>query len=210
MWRLLVLNKLHREKGFNLIELLIIIIITGIATALGTPSLVNARRQDIANQAFNSVKGALVEVPVNANRLSGSCTVIISSTQVSSYLHVDDDNDPDTDSTDDDGTPGLDPRPTSDPKSCNLETINIDDSIVSVTSNSANPITYDFEGITNNLQTIWIARKDFNNNAVPDTAKCIVVSRFMIRTGVIKDATSIPLDTSSDNCRNPENDRYRP
>ncbi|MBF2056675.1 MAG: type II secretion system protein [Cyanobacterium sp. T60_A2020_053] len=209
MRRLIVLNKLSQEKGFNLIELLVITIIIGVATALGTPSLVGARRQEITNQAFNEIKGALIEAQVNANRLSGSCTVLISSTQVLSYLHVDDDSNPNTDSTDDDGTVGvLDPRPTSNPTSCTLETINIDDNVVSVTSTSGGVITYSFRGTTSDAQTIWIARKNFNGIALNDTAKCVVVSTIgMIRTGVVANSAN-PLTAT--NCSNPENDRYRP
>lgn len=193
MWCLLkVFSQLNKEKGFNLIEMLVIIIITGIATAIGTPSLVNARRQDITNQAFNQIKGALTEAQVNANRLSTDCTVTV-------------------------GTNGV----TGAPGGCLLQNVTYDDDIVSVTARELTPtptaltiptnLTVNFRGNFVNSGTpltdeiiIEIARKDFNGTALLTTGKCIVVNGSgMVRSGVY-DAS-----VADSNCRNPENDRYR-
>lgn len=179
MWRLVVLNQIFPEKGFNLIELLVILIIIGITAGLGTPSLVNSRRQDITNQVFNSVKGALIEVQVNANRLSQDCTVVVGADGVSAA-----------------------------PSACLLQSINYDSSIVSVTSTSGGSITYTFQGTTSDAQTFWVARKNFDGTTLNDTAKCVVVSTVgMIRTGIVANSAN-PLTAT--NCRNPENDLYRP
>ena len=201
----LLLNKQNQEKGVTLLEVILVSVIIGIMAAISIPNTLEEQRRQQVNETFNRVRGALVEAQVNANRLSGSCTVVISATEVSSYLHVDDDNDPDTDSTDDDFTAGLDPKPALDPKSCNLEIVNIDDSIVSITKTDfltpPTPITFSYTGTTGDSGTLWIKR---TGDTTGNTAKCIVVSSLgMIRTGIYNSA-------STGNCENLENKRYTP
>lgn len=176
MRRLIVLN----QKGFSLIELIVVFTIIGISAAISGPSWVNSRRQERVNEVFTRIRGALIEAQTNANRMSKTCSITITDTGVRL-----------TNSTTHQG--------------CLLENISFDSSVVSVTS-SAGPmpqdIAFTYRGRTSDSQTIEIARKDFSGNVLRATGKCIVISSVgMIRTGVY-DASA------SEKCRNPENDRY--
>lgn len=176
------LKKKDSEKGFTLIEIIAILVIIGIGSAIATPSLVNSQRQDRVNQAHSRIRSALVEAQINANRRSQPCTVIIG-----------------TSST------------TGNPAGCLLESIEYESDIVSITKrnssgdNFVDPpdnVTFTFQGRTNN-QTIWVARKDFDGNVIPGTAKCIVISNVgMIRTGIYD------TEATSADCSNPDNQRY--
>ncbi|MGY6528936.1 MAG: pilus assembly FimT family protein [Cyanobacterium sp.] len=95
------------QKGFTLVEIVAILVIVGISAAIGTPSLVNARRQDQVNQAHSRIRSTLVEAQINANRRSQDCTVNIG-----------------TSST------------TGSPSGCVLEVINYDPDVVNVTQTS--------------------------------------------------------------------------
>ena len=190
MLHLVVPSLKNQEKGFNLIEIAAILVIIGIAGAIGTPSLVNARRQDQVNQAHSRIRSTLVEAQINANRLSSSCTVTIGSLSPT------------------DPTKRLVTASPSSPSGCVLETIDYESSVVSVSrgsptsGNLPNDVTYTFRGTVEppGAQTIWVARKDFDGTVLQYTAKCIVVSPVgMIRTGIID---------SSGGCYNVENDRY--
>jgi len=160
MLHLVVPSLKNKEKGFNLIEIAAILVIIGIAGAIGAPSLVNSRRQEQVNQAHSRIRSTLVEAQINANRTSQLCTVNIGATSTT-------------------GTPA----------GCILEVINYPSDVVSVTAggftNAPTPIAYDFQGRTGQAQTIWVSRKDFDGSVLQDTGKCIVVSSVgMIRTGI--------------------------
>jgi len=181
--KIISLKNRSGEGGFNLIEIMAILVIIGIGSAIGTPSLINSQRQDQVNQAHSKIRSALVEAQINANRRSQPCTVTIGASSTS-------------------GLGG-----------CVLETITYESSVVSVSrgsptsGNLPNDVTYTFRGTVEltsppGTQTIWVARKDFDGSVLQDTAKCIVVSSVgMIRTGI--------YDASApSNCRNLENARY--
>ncbi|WP_324281494.1 type II secretion system protein [Cyanobacterium aponinum UTEX 3221] len=200
--KLLLNRHKNEEKGFNLLEVVLVSVIVGIMAAVSVPNLLEQQRQERVNEAFNKIRGALVEAQTNANRKSRSCTVVITTTQVSSYLHVDDDGDPYTPSEDDDDN-GLDPKPITNPESCTLENIAIDDSIVEMRSTASGGlpqnITFDFDGnlTKTTQQTIHLKRK----NAPNETGKCIVISNQLgtIRTGIYDSVIG---------CNNPENKKY--
>ncbi|MBE9221416.1 prepilin-type N-terminal cleavage/methylation domain-containing protein [Cyanobacterium stanieri LEGE 03274] len=186
MWHL-VANKFKNtdvQQGFTLIEIIAILVIIGIGSALATPSLINSRRQDQVNQAHRRIRSALVEAQVTANRLSRSCEIQFASTAITGSRII---------------------LPSGRVVSCLAENLRIDDSVVSISKDSPggslpNNISYSFQGGTANAQTIWVSRKDFNGNVIQNTARCIVVSPVgMIRTGIID---------SDGNCYNVENDRY--
>lgn len=182
----LLLNRQNREKGVTLLEVVLVSVIVGIMAAISVPNMLEEQRQQRVNEAFNRVRGALVEAQVNANRLSTSCTVRTNSDQV-----------------------------TGSPSGCVLEPFAIDTNIVSIREGSdfasatpaypspASPIetTFSFTGTTSNVNTIWIARTD---DMTGNTAKCIVISSIgMIRTGIYNSA-------SPSKCENLENKRYTP
>ena len=205
MLHLVVPSLKNKEKGFNLIEIAAILVIIGIAGAIGAPSLVNSRRQEQVNQAHSRIRSALVEAQINANRLSSRCQVRFGKPGESNVINgrlVDNDNE----LIDLEGNTVNEANSVS----CLLEEFSYPSDIVSLTrrnssgsnfSDSPQNVTFTFQGRTSN-QTIWVARKDFNGDILPETAKCIVISNVgMIRTGI--------YDTSApSNCRNIENDRY--
>ncbi|AFZ48771.1 hypothetical protein Cyast_2830 [Cyanobacterium stanieri PCC 7202] len=166
------------QQGFTLVEIVAILVIIGIGSAIATPSLINSRRQDQVNQAQSRIRSALVEAQINANRLSTSCEVTIGD-------------------TDPDNPTSSERLVTATPSGCLSESIRYDSDVVDVTQTS---ITYNFQGRTGNAQTIIVGRKNFNGTVIAETEKCIVVSSVgMIRTGI---------GDSADNCSNPENARY--
>lgn len=169
------LNK--NETGFSLIELLVVVIILGISAAVATPSLVGSFRQNQANQAFSQLVSALQTAQANANRLSLTCPVTVTNTQISST------------------TVG-----------CLQETVTIDSTIINVntspTSTTAftSTVNFNFNGepvqstaanapvITSPIN-LFVARK--NTSSVVDTsnANCVVISPGigLIRTGKYDD-----------------------
>lgn len=177
--RLLVVpKKMNQEGGFTLAEVIIVIVISTILSAITVPSLLASLQQNQVKQAFMDLKEALIQTQSNANRLSNDCTVNISPTTISGS-----------------------------PAGCLLETITIDSSVVSVTktnfTDTPTPITFGFTGTTANAATLWLARKDSSNTPIPTTARCIVISPTgMIRTGIYATGSSPP------ECNNIENKRY--
>jgi prepilin-type N-terminal cleavage/methylation domain-containing protein len=178
--RLLVVpKKINQEGGFTLSEVIVVIVISSILSAITVPSLLGSLQQNKVKQAFIDLREALIQAQTNANRLSDDCTVNISATAISGS-----------------------------PAGCILETITIDSS-VSVTKTNFNdtptPITFSFTGTTSNASTLWLARKDSSNTPIQTTAKCIVVSSTgMIRTGIYATDGSPP----DPDCNNIENKRY--
>jgi Tfp pilus assembly protein FimT len=183
MRHLVVLNLLNKEGGFSLFELIIVFVIMGIVSAIGAPSLINSQRQERVNEAFGKIQGALVEAQINANRQSTDCTVKFAILGGNSY------------------------QVSGNPSGCVLEPFKIDKTIVNVTqgnfTSTPTDIKFSYSGTTFNAKTLWIARKNFSNIAMPETAKCIVISSIgMIRTGIFSGTTSAPV------CDNLENKRY--
>lgn len=170
------------QRGFTLLEVVIVSVIVAVLSVIAVPNLIASMRQATVDRTFSHLRWALEEAKVNANRLSTSCTVTIAS----------------------DGT-----QVTGSPSGCILEIIAIDSSIVSVTTgnfepltSSTNTINFTYTGKTNDARTFWIARKDYGNNIINHSAKCIVVSSIgMIRTGIYN-------PSAPSNCENPENRRY--
>ncbi len=179
MKHFLVLKKINSQSGFNLLEVLLVTIIIGIATAIAAPSLVASRQDNEAKEVFTQIKGALVQAQAEANRISGNCGITISATQVTRSS---------TASTD-----------------CRIDSFNIDSDVVGIESNNGGipaTVNYDFEGDTV-ARTLLISRKNRNGTIFREVGRCIVIANNlgMIRTGVYD-------TTASSNCRNPENDRY--
>ncbi|WP_069790448.1 prepilin-type N-terminal cleavage/methylation domain-containing protein [Cyanobacterium sp. IPPAS B-1200] len=177
----LKLKNKDSQKGFTLIEIIAILVIIGIGSALATPSLINSQRQDRVTQTFRRVTSALKEAQINANRLSTDCEVTINATSVSAS-----------------------------PAGCLSETITYDSSIINVSSTLGSlpeTVTFDFRGGTSNFQTIRIFRQDYSSPPSPirGTGKCIVISNNL---GMIRTGNMNPVNGRASDCNNPENARY--
>jgi prepilin-type N-terminal cleavage/methylation domain-containing protein len=182
MRHLLVLNLLKKEKGFSLFELVVVMVIMGIMSAVGVPSLIGSQRQEKVKEAYSKIRGALVEAQFNANRKSAACTVTITTTGV-----------------------------TGSPSGCLLENITFDSSIVDINSSAGTlprNIVFTYKGTTSNAQTLQIRRKTFSGTAMPETGKCIVISSIgMIRTGIYD---STVTGTNCNNVENKRYDNANP
>ncbi len=154
------IKKINSESGFNLLELLLVTVIMGIATAVAVPNLVESRQDNEAKEVFTKINGALIQAQAEANRVSRNCGIEITSTQLENLY----------------------------PNRCRIDTFNIDSDVVSVTSSGdMSEITYSLRGTTNDGQTIWITRKK-NDEPYMEVSRCIVISGIgMIRTGVYDD-----------------------
>ncbi len=150
-------SKLNQNKGFNLLELMIVALIGSILTAATVPNLGGLHAKMQLNDALSDVENALREAQREAIRKSKQCTLKLYSNKVAN----------DTDS----GT-----------EDC-LTSERIFDSRVSVAHNGADTIQYGFQGNTTSNQTIILSHG--NLNQVSDT-KCIVISSPLgiIRTGI--------------------------
>jgi prepilin-type N-terminal cleavage/methylation domain-containing protein len=162
---LLVVNLLDsfshtsKNKGFSLFEVVIVSIIIAMVSAIAVPNLIASQRQKTVNRTYSQIRSTLTEAQINANRLSTSCPINISVTEI-----------------------------TSSQSGCVLEKILVDSSIVDIISSAGTlpqTINFSYLGTTGDGQTLQISRKTFTGEAIPETGKCIVVSSIgMIRTGV--------------------------
>lgn len=179
----LSLKRPQTSAGFSLIELLVVLIIAGIATALAGPSLKGWYDQQEVNNSITKIRTAIEQARSNAVRLSKSCTVTIPAASGGYYTVT--------------GTP----------EGCVLEnfTISSQDIIVEKGSGSLPlTLTFTYEGVTDSTTpggTIIVSRKS-GSSAIAGTGKCVVISPFlgMIRSGEYEGTT----------CVNKENLDYTP
>ncbi len=76
----MLLCNAHNNKGFTLIETLIIVIIIGILSAIVAPSFLGMLNRNKVNAALVQVQGALKEAQREAIRKNKSCTVTLDTT----------------------------------------------------------------------------------------------------------------------------------
>lgn len=145
----------NKQKGFNQLELMIVMIILGIIGAFGTSSLVESRKQAQVNETLIRLRSALQSAQANANRMSTSCTVQVTKTLI-----------------------------TATPVGCLQENITIDSDIVHISSNSTGIVLYSFQGHTPSGQTFFIRKKN-GTTLDNSNANCLVVSAGLglFRTG---------------------------
>lgn len=175
---LVALKKIKTKAGFHTLEILIVTIIVGIATAIGAPSLISSARESESKKAFTDIRGALIEARINANRQSIVCIVTFTKNTTNNEYDI-----------------------AGSPSGCVLEPFSIDADVVTISSTggaipnspATRNIAFDFDGSldeTNttdtDLQTLWITRNDFSGNPLPGLGRCIVVgnSLGMITTGI--------------------------
>ena len=159
----LALSKVSKKAGFTLYEVIVAVVIVGVAGAVAAPSLVGTQREE-SREAFSKIRSALVEAQTNANRESTNCTVLFTSGSGTYEIS---------------GTPA----------GCILEPFEIDTDVVSITksdfSTAPTNITFSFKGTTGDASTLWITRKNFSNTPMQNLARCVVISPIgMIRTGI--------------------------
>lgn len=66
-----------QEKGFTLIEMIVVTIIVGIISAIALPNLLGLLNRNQVNQATGEIEGALKEAQKVATRNGKSCTISI-------------------------------------------------------------------------------------------------------------------------------------
>jgi len=67
--------KAQQEKGFNLLEIMVVMFIVGILAAISAPSLLGWYRRTQLDNAVNEVQGALLQAQQEAIRRSEECRV---------------------------------------------------------------------------------------------------------------------------------------
>ncbi|HIK36696.1 MAG: prepilin-type N-terminal cleavage/methylation domain-containing protein [Geminocystis sp.] len=169
------------DGGFTLLEVVVVVVILSIASALAVPNLLESQRQEKVKQTFSEIRGALSEAQINAIRRSGNCTVTVNNNGV-----------------------------TGNPQGCILERITIDSNVVHVNSTRGNlpvSITFNYNGevTVGDIQTIHIRPKNSSGQPMPQRGYCIVIANTlgMIRTGVYDPSTP------NTNCSNVDNLRYQ-
>lgn len=77
---MLLSNARKNNEGFTLIEMLVIVVIIGILSAIAAPSFLGLFSRNKADNALNQVRGALQEAQRQAIRTSKSCDVTLNTT----------------------------------------------------------------------------------------------------------------------------------
>ena len=182
MHPLLVINQIkggdQSPQGFTLPEVIAVFMITAIIAVIALPNLSGIKKEAQAKEAYLQIKNALTQARINADRLSKTCTLNFNNTG-SNYLV------------------------SASPNGCVLETFTIDTNVVSLTKTnfSKNPkdISFSITGKTGNASTLWITRKDIQDQPLENVARCIVISSTgMIRTGFNQNGV----------CNNVQNQKY--
>ena len=80
------------QKGFTLIEVLVVMIMIGILSAIAAPSFLGLLNRNRVNNAAIRLKSALVEAQVNTTRIGKSCTVTMTINPSTSLLTLSETN----------------------------------------------------------------------------------------------------------------------
>jgi prepilin-type N-terminal cleavage/methylation domain-containing protein len=73
-------NVTNPELGFTLLEVLIVVVIAGILSAMSAPSFIGMRQRAAVNDNMNTLRSALEEVQRQAIMKSQTCTVTLDAT----------------------------------------------------------------------------------------------------------------------------------
>lgn len=170
---MLPLSARRNSQGFTLIEILVIIAIIGILTAIATPSFFSLLSKKKVDGALAKVQGSLQETQTEAIRKSRTCTVSV----------------PD----------GNNVTLTS-PNQCLITGSRMLDKEVVISSNlppASRQVTFSFRGNTINSATIVLYKSDGSGQR-----RCLVISNGigLIRTGTYTGSTASIADINVGTC----------
>ncbi|WP_323299615.1 prepilin-type N-terminal cleavage/methylation domain-containing protein [Crocosphaera sp. UHCC 0190] len=169
-------NATHKtNQGMTLMEIMIVVVITGILAVVGAPSLMSILQGDQVQQGLDQVYSALQDSQKQAIRLSKQCTITLNK-----------DADPPTISSSD----------TACLVSTNRELP--DGVVMKIGTKLESGITFSFKGTTTASGTIVVERK---SSKATDEKQCLVISNGLgiMRKGVYKGDTSSSV--TADNCQ---------
>ncbi|MEA5535962.1 type II secretion system protein [Crocosphaera sp. XPORK-15E] len=167
--------KSNANQGMTLIEIMVVVVITGILAAIGAPSLMSMLQGDKVQQGLDQVYSSLQDSQKQAIRLSKQCTITLNT-----------DADPPTISSSDTG--------------CLVSTNRKlpDGVVMKIGSKLDSGITFSFKGTTTAPGTIVVEPKKAK---ATDEKQCLVISPGLgiMRKGVYKGDTSSSV--TADNCQ---------
>lgn len=193
---MLPLSARRNSQGFTLIEILVIVAIIGILTAIATPSFFSLLSRKRVDDALTKVQGSLQEAQTEAIRKSRTCTVSVPEgnnvTLTSSPEDVDGDGVLDA-GEDTNNNAVLD-------KNTCLITGNRTLDEVAIASNlplASKQITFSFRGNTVNSGTVVLSKSDGSGQR-----RCLVISNGigLMRTGTYTGSTASIADITAGTC----------
>lgn len=182
MWLSNVRKTAEIDSGFTLIEMIVVVLIIGIASAMAIPSVLSSLDRTKLDSALTTLRGTLEEAQREAIKQGKSCAVTVDPVNktIAGYIVVDNN-----------GTEEL-------KSGCLITGDRKLDSQIVVTPNTATTIRYSFKGNTISDAAIVLGSSD-SPTAVGK--RCLVVSEGVgiLRTGIYDGTTADPIDQNK--CR---------
>jgi prepilin-type N-terminal cleavage/methylation domain-containing protein len=148
------------DRGFTLLEILVVLVLFGILSAIATPSFLSGYNRMKLDTALNDLRGALEESQRQAIQQGRSCDVKINETTVGKIT-----------------------------SSCLITGSRTLDSAVSISPSTSTTITFSFKGNTTNTQVFILSLSD-GSNSQEKRCLAISDGVGILRTGVYENSTS--------------------